>query len=137
MDSSMHYIAGLKDTNGVSLLHHRRKTFVTGLILISTSTKKLANIILNQEITPSSYVLTYKYSQDHLGLLNSSIRGENGFNNNPDIRQFKSALRKILLRASVMASKHSNCMLFEEDASSTIFSLKWTKIDLLWMKFHS
>ena len=51
VNSSVHYLAGLKDTNGVPLLHHRRKTFVTGLILISTSTKKLANIILNQEIT--------------------------------------------------------------------------------------
>ena len=127
VDSSVHYLAGLKDTNGVSLLHHRRKTFVTGLILISTSTKKLANIILNQEITPFSYVLTYKYSQDHLELLNSCIRDKNGFNNNPDIRQFKSALRKILLRGSVVASKHSNCMLFEADVSSPIFSLKWTK----------
>ena len=127
VDSSVHCLAGLKDTNGVSLLHHRRKTFVTGLILISTSTKKLANIILNQEITLFSYVLTYKYSQDHLELLNSCIRGKNGFNNKPDIRQFKSALRKILLRASVVASKHSNCMLFEADVSSPIFSLKWTK----------
>ena len=72
----VHYLAGLKDTNGVSLLHHRRKTFVTGLILISTGTKKLANIILNQEITPFSDVLTYKYSQDHLQLLNSCIRGK-------------------------------------------------------------
>ena len=26
-----------------------------------------------------------------------------------------------------MASKHSNCTLFEEDVSSPIFSLKWTK----------
>ena len=39
VDSRVHYLAGLNDTNGVSLLHHRRKTFVTGLILISTSTK--------------------------------------------------------------------------------------------------
>ena len=127
MGSRVHCLAGLKYTNGVSLLHHRQKTFVTGFILISTSTKKLANIILNQEITPFSHVLTYKYSQDHLELLNSCIRGKNGFNNNPGIRQFKSALRKILLRASVVASKHSNCMFFEADVSSPIFSLKWTK----------
>ena len=59
--------------------------------------------------------------------MHSCIRGKNGSNNNPDIRQFKSALRKILLRASVVASKHLNCMLFEADVSSPIFSLQRTK----------
>ena len=41
--------------------------------------------------------------------------------------QFKSALKKILLRASVTASKYSNCLSFDVDNSPPIFSLKWTK----------
>ena len=125
--SCVSYLALLKDVNGLPLLQHRRKTFVSGLIITATSTEKLSNVLLNQSINPFSYVLTYKYSQDHLELLNSCIRGKNGFNNNPDIRQFKSALKKILLRASVVSSKYSNCMFFEEDVSSPVFSLKWTK----------
>ena len=39
IDSSIKCLAGLKDANGLSLLQHRRKTFVSGLILISTTTK--------------------------------------------------------------------------------------------------
>ena len=41
--------------------------------------------------------------------------------------QFKSALKKILLRASIVGSRHANCMTFEVDESPFIFSLKWTK----------
>ena len=55
--------------------------------------------------------------------LYSRLRGRNGFNNNPNIQQFK----KILLRASISVSKYSNCLSFEDDASPPIFSLKWTK----------
>ena len=65
-------------------------------------------------------------SQDHVELLNSSIRARNGNNNNPNVLQFKSAMKKVLLRASVTASRYSNCM-FDPDTSPPIFSLKWSK----------
>ena len=75
------------------------------------------------------YILTYKCSQDHLELLFACIRGKtkNDFNNNPDLRTFKAALKRILLRTSTIASKHANCIIFEEQAPNPIFSLKWTK----------
>lgn len=66
-------------------------------------------------------------SQDHLELLFACIRGKNGFNNNPDIVQFKSSLRKILLRNSIIGSKHANCLTFENESAGSIFSLKWNK----------
>ena len=66
-------------------------------------------------------------SQDHVELLNSSIRPRNGSNNNPNVLQFKSAMKKVLLRASVTASRYSNCMSFDPDTSPPIFSLKWSK----------
>ena len=62
-----------------------------------------------------------------LGLLFSCIRSKNGFNNNPTITQFKSALKRILLHAAIVVSGNANCMFFETDTSPTIFSLKWTK----------
>ena len=34
---------------------------------------------------------------------------------------------RILLRTFITASKHANCIMFEEQASNLIFSLKWTK----------
>ena len=75
-----------------------------------------------------SYFLTYKFSRDHLELLFSCIRGKNGFNNNPDVRTFKSVLKRILLRVSVVASNRANCLVFEEESTSTIFSLKWAPL---------
>jgi hypothetical protein len=71
--------------------------------------------------------LNYKWSQDHCELLNAAIRGRCGKNTNPDVLQFKSALKKLLLHASVTASKYSNCLAFDSDVVSPIFSLKWTK----------
>ena len=43
--------------------------------------------------------------------------------NNPDVRQLKSALQKILLRVSNVSSRSSNCQLFEKDVSP-IFAVK-------------
>ena len=48
-------------------------------------------------------------------------------NNNPNVPQFKSALKKLLLHASVTASKYGNCLAFDSELVSPIFSLKWSK----------
>ena len=74
-----------------------------------------------------SNFLTYKISQDHIELLFNCIRGKLGHNNNPDVREFKYALRRILLHAGLSPSKHGNCLFLEENRSSPLFSLKWTK----------
>ena len=61
-------------------------------------------------------------------LLFSCIRSRNGFNNNPNTVQLKSALRKILLRNSITASNKSNVLAFESTAScGSIFALKASK----------
>ena len=124
---SIEYLAALKDEHGKLILTHRRKTFAVGLIMAATSTRKLANELLTRTINPYSYLLPYKFSQDHLELLNACIRGRNGDNSNPNVQQFRSALKKILQRASITASKYANCVSFEDDVSSPIFELKYTK----------
>ena len=120
-------ISYLKDNLGVTLLCHRRKTFVLGLIVASKSTLQLSNALLTQVPSTFNYILPYKYSQDHLELFFSCIRGKNGWNNNPDVRVFKSAMKRILLKTNIIASKHANCLMFEEESTSSIFSLKWSK----------
>ena len=47
-----------------------------------------------------------------------------GVNNNPALR---TALKRLLSRASIVASMHVNCITFEDETSSPIFSLKWSK----------
>ena len=83
--------------------------------------------LLEANVNRFSFVLTYKLSQDHLELLFACIREKNGFDNNPDMRQFKSALGEILLRVSVVGSRYSNCMTFENEFSSPVYSLKWSR----------
>ena len=79
-------------------------------------------------VHPFKFCLTYKFSQDHLELLFSCIRGMNGFNNNSDVIQLKSSLKRILLRNSIVGSKYANCLTFEDNANGSIFALKWNKI---------
>ena len=127
INSTVNYLVGLKDGNGKPLLEHRRKTFVLGLITTATSVQKLTKMLFEMNETPFSYFLTYKIGQDHLELLFNCIRGKLGFNTNPDAREFQFALKKILLHAALSPSRHGNCLFLEENRSSPIFSLKWTK----------
>ena len=122
----MQYLINLTDMNGNPLIKHRRKTFVLGLIVAAKSLQNLAHELLTKENDPFKYILAYKLSQDHLELLFSCIRGKNGFNNNPNVIQLKSCLKRILLRNSIIGSKYANCMTFEEHSNGSIFSLKWS-----------
>ena len=50
---------------------------------------------------PVKYILTYKFSQDHLEILFACIRKYCGSNNNPSVVEFESAIKKILFRSGV------------------------------------
>ena len=124
IDDITTYLINITDAFGLPMIRHRRKNFLLGFIVAAISIKELSYKLLTQENEPFKYVLTYKFSQDHLELLFACIRGKNGFNNNPDVMQLKSSLRNILLRNSIIGSKNSNCLTFEDHSSSSIFSLK-------------
>ena len=124
-NSSIEYLS--TGVHGTKLLCHRHKMFVLGFITAASSPKELALQFLEANVNPFGFVLNYKLSQNHLELLFACIRGKNEFNNNPDVRQFKSALGKILLRISVVGSRYSNCMTFENEFISPVYSLKWSR----------
>ena len=127
INESIHYLSTLTNTNNIPLLQHRRKTFILGMIINARSILSLGCKLLNRVDNPFKYVLTYKTSQDHLELLFACIRGKNGFNSNPNVRHFKSSLRRILLRNAIVGSKHANCLTFEPQSIGSVFSLKWNK----------
>ncbi|KAL0965980.1 hypothetical protein UPYG_G00288990 [Umbra pygmaea] len=54
------------------------------------------------------YVLTYRFSQDHLELLFNSIRSSGGWNNNPNASQFKYIFRKLMARCGVVKPCRGN-----------------------------
>ena len=63
---------------------------------------------------PYRFVLTYKFSQDHIELLFNKIRRHCVWNNNPNVMEFKYAPRRIILRNSIEPSKTGNCTSFED-----------------------
>ncbi len=69
---------------------------------------------------PFEYLLTYKFSQDHIELLFSCIRAKGGWNNNPNVLQMKYAMRKMLTRNAVSASKNANCQIFSNEPTTII-----------------
>ena len=70
--------------------------------------------LLTRSYQPYKYVMTYKFSQNHLELLFNKIHQRCGWNNNPDVLQFKYALRTMLIRNSIEPSSTGNCTKFEE-----------------------
>ena len=121
------YLLNLKDMTGQRLIVHRRKTFVLGFVSTAKSVLCLAEELLNREVKPYHYFLTCKVSQDHLELFFSCIRSRGGFNNNPNVVQFKTAMKQILLKNSIMSSSKGNVLCFESQSVGSLFSLKWSK----------
>ena len=63
---SINYLVAFKYINSFPLLCHRRKRFVLGFITTVVSTQDMALTLLHKSTNPFSYLLPYKYSQDHL-----------------------------------------------------------------------
>ena len=121
------YLLTLKDFHGQPLIYHRRKTFIIGFVSTAKSLISISEELLNRAANPYKYVLTYKFSQDHIELLFSCIRSRGGFNNNPNTLQFRTALKQILMRNSIMPSNKANVIAFEPQSHGSIFSLQASK----------
>jgi hypothetical protein len=112
--SAAEYLLSLKTNTPVPqpLSTSQRKTFIIGFVTCVKSTISMATQMLSLSTNPFKYLLTYKYSQDHIELLFSCIRSRGGWNNNPNCLQMKYSLRKMLMRNAITASKNANCVDF-------------------------
>ena len=108
------YMFGLKDEKGNLLRNGRRKTVIWGFSFSLHSVASICKELLTRKYLPYRFVLTYKFSQDHIELLFNKIRRHCGWNNNPNVMEFKYALRRIILRNSIEPSKTGNCTSFED-----------------------
>lgn len=107
ISEAIQYIKSLKDTNQKPLVRGRRKTGFIGFIATLQSLQAIAADLLSKGY---KYVLTYRLSQDHLETLFSRIRGRGGWNNNPNVLQFKYALRALLQKNGILPSEKGNCV---------------------------
>ncbi|KAL4113577.1 hypothetical protein QTP88_017184 [Uroleucon formosanum] len=110
------------------LLHTTgKKTFIHGFAIAVKSLFSIARSIFADESLNFDYLLTYKFSQDHLELLFCQIRQRGGSNNNPNIMQLKTAVKQILIKNALKLKNNGNCNTFDDDAMCNIFDFKWNK----------
>ncbi|EZA59658.1 THAP domain-containing protein [Ooceraea biroi] len=111
-----HYIQSLQlqlsSNESVKLLDLKKLGFLGFLISIQSLLTSFEEICQKEYIL--TYIPTYKFSQDHIEMLFSVIRSHGGYNNNPTVKQFKSAFRKILIHDELSTPSTGNCIPLEE-----------------------
>ena len=123
-ESLASYFLGLKDPTGSFLWENHHKTVVWGLVFSLKSLAALVTELLQKNKNPVKYVLTYKFLQDHLELLFSKIRHFGGWNNNPNVLQFKYALKQLLIWNSIEPGKWEIVHHFMKHCASQMACLK-------------
>ena len=93
---------------GVPKHKTKRKTGFVGFLVATESVKLLLKELMERDEAPMNYLLTYKFSQDHLELFFGAIQSAGGFNNNPTAQQFTAAYKGLLMRSTIEGSK-GNC----------------------------
>ena len=110
---SVEYLNNLKLPGGRKLNVSRRKTFIIGFTTAIRSCLGIAQYVFSS-VPESKYILTYKLGQDHIETLFSKIRSKGGFNNNPDVSSFKSALRALITKTDITPSPNANSIDLDE-----------------------
>ncbi|XP_025162957.1 uncharacterized protein LOC112590490 isoform X1 [Harpegnathos saltator] len=81
------------------------------MICIKSITILYKDLVVSQDVL--KYISGYKFNQDHVELLFSSVRAHGGSNNNPTARQFKAAYKKILVHTEITETATGNCIPLE------------------------
>ena len=61
-----------------------------------------------------TYLLSYKFSQDHLEMFLWVIRACSGFNNNPTAWQFEAAYKRLMLHLELKPACNGTCLALDE-----------------------
>lgn len=112
LDEIINYLKSLKLITGKNILESSRKLGYLGFLIGAINLKNIFyRYVIDCKI---SFLLTYKFSQDHLELFFSAIRSMGGLNNNPNARQFEAAYKRLLVHADVKASQNANVSAIDE-----------------------
>ena len=111
------YLSHISDLKGTKMIFSLRKSAFIGFILNIHSFQFLYISLV--EAGKMKYLLTYKVSQDHLELFFCALRCRLGSNNNPTVREFKAAYKRLLLHQEIRGNR-GNCLL-QDDTSLLTF----------------
>ncbi|EZA50545.1 hypothetical protein X777_10896 [Ooceraea biroi] len=133
MEKHINYLYSLKVHNHLLLCISKRRTFIIGFAAAVKSILQIAKDILVE--SSMKYLMTYRFSQDHLELFFAQVRRRNSWNNNPNVMQFTSAIKSLLVKNSISTSANSNCVTFETENEIGLFQLRWAKNN--YTKWHN
>ena len=112
LDEAKSYLIGLTDYHGTPMYKTKRKTAFIGLLCTIDSVIDIYNTFVATVNAPLKYLLTYKISQDHIEWFFGAIRASLGSNNNPTVRQFTAAYKRLLMRHNVQGGL-GNCTVLD------------------------
>ena len=93
-DEVLSYLLSLKDERQKLLIEGNYKTLIWGFTLSICSLVSVAQEYLSHECCPLQYILTYKFSQDHIELLSHKICCRCGWNNKPNVSAIHVCIEK-------------------------------------------
>ena len=118
------YLFTLYDATGVPAHKCPCKTYTLGFGLAVKAVFHIVSEFFSK--TKFKYFLTYFHSQDPLEITFSKVRRRGGHNNNPNVQQFKGAMKRLLLKNSIVASAAANCTTLADGKSyGGILEIKW------------
>ena len=115
LSTAQSYILTLQESKSRALIiNSNRKTGFLGFLLCIQSVKLLFEEFILSDRYGLKFLLSYKFSQDHIELFFGKIRSMSGCNDNPTARQFKSAYKKILTHNDIQNVVSGNCLALED-----------------------
>ena len=110
--SAIEYLKQLKLSNGQLMSESLRKTGVIGFVASATSIMQVFDTLVanSQHPIPLTYILSYKFSQDHLELFFAVIRSRGGSNNNPSPIQLRATWKRLLTHNKIKDVTTGNCI---------------------------
>lgn len=105
------------------------KSGFLGFLVCIESLKYLYSSLVVEE-SRMSYISTYRLSQDHIEILFGDIRRHGGYNNNPNVIQFKGIYKKIVNHLELRSGFSGNCVPLESipilNCTSAVLNINWS-----------
>lgn len=127
LEYAKQYILGLK-LAGTSVLLTNRKTGFIGFLIGIESLRGIYELYVASDTPLLKYILTYKFSQDHLEIFFSAVRSSLGSNNNPTARQFQSIYKKLLIHTEIKGSNLGNAIAMDSTTILHVSSINKTNM---------
>lgn len=111
-DKSIDYIKALKfRCEGGGIQYICKSPAKTGFVgfVINMNSLKMMYMETVEKFKLLKFIPTYYINQDAVEIFFGKIRSLGGFNDNPNVEQFRAAYRKLLANDSIIVSRKGNC----------------------------